>query len=236
MFDFDVERRLADTRNAGWMVTLVDLISLLLSFFVLVFAGSALPVPAWEATSRSLRTAFGGITGPAQPMAPAPPDVLPLAGDASSTAYLAAVIAAALGNDPAIAGDEHHVRGVVIDALGDSLVIALSRERVFYPQSGQITAEAAAVLGAIVPHLSRLDLPAIVAVETRGGDAERSLAFDRGRAMLAGLRARGAAPAAPVYIITERAGDARRQGQPCTAAAVLGQGRAAVVCLAGDGQ
>jgi flagellar motor protein MotB len=129
MFDFDVERHPADTRNAGWMVTLVDLISLLLSFFVLVYAGSALPVPAWEATSRSLRTAFGGITGPAQPMPPGPPAVSPHAGDASSTAYLAAVIAAALGNDPAITGDGHHDRGGVIDALGDGAEPANSHDQ-----------------------------------------------------------------------------------------------------------
>lgn len=243
MIDLDIAPPPPAAARAGWLVTLADLISLLLSFFILVYAGTALPVPAWEAAGRSLRLAFGGLADPPPPALAASSAA---AGSAATLAHLAAVLTSALANDPVMAslptagaaGEGHDGRAgaVTVDAFDNRLVVALSRERVFYPRSGQFLEEAADMLAAVIPHLGRLGMPITVAVEAAGSD--RELAFERGLALFDSLRARGMARGAPVFVLPRRDDDSghRHRPRPCAAAAAVEDGRAVVLCLAGDGR
>lgn len=244
MIDLDIAPPAPAAARTGWLVTLVDLISLLLSFFILVYAGSALPRPAWEVTGRSLRLAFGGLADPPPPPRPAIAANPAATGNAASLDHLAAVLAITLGGDPAIAsgpaagaagrrhGDGDRV--FAVDAFDGRLVIAVSRERVFYPRSGKFIEETEGMLTAVVPHLGRLDMPISVAVET--GSGGRELAFERGFALLGTLQAHGAAASAPVYVIPDRGDGGKRPRRPCAAAAAVGDGPAVVLCLTGDGR
>ncbi len=224
----------------GWLVTLIDLVSLLLSFFLLMYAGSSLPSSAWQDTGHALRQAFAGSRDAEPPSLLKTEAEDPNAATDSATDHLAAVLARLLASDPQIACEEpmpalvRRTCRVVVDVLNDRLVIALPQERVFYTHSGQLKEEAAAVFAALGPHLNRLDRPLLIAVEA--SEATRPFSFQRGRAVRAALRERGAGPVVPLFVTASRGKQARHQWQPCPAAAGLGSGGSVVVCLTGGGQ
>ncbi len=235
MIDLEGPHPAPPSHAGGWLVTLVDLVSLLLSFFLIVYAGSAVPTFAWRETSHALRQAFGGSADAPHATLLANADDTAHAAADITTDHLAAVLARVLASDPQIACDEtmpmalRRRCNVVVDALNERLVIALPHERVFYPHSGQLREETAAMLAALVPHLNRLDRPLAIAVEA--DDATRPFAFLRGRAVRTALRERGAGAVVPLFVIASREHQAWRQEQPCAAAASLGGSGSIVVCL-----
>jgi hypothetical protein len=85
--------------KANWMISLTDLMSLILAFFVLLFSTKSLNTQKWQDISDSLRTSF---------VATQPDDILPMALDeAAHTAlstsdgleYLQALFVRRLGSD-----------------------------------------------------------------------------------------------------------------------------------------
>lgn len=87
-------------RPPPWMISFVDLVSLLLSFMILVFAFSRLEGHAWTDAARAIRIAFGG---PAW-MRPdeTPPTTIEVTSDlpAVDLGYLALLVDARLGTRP----------------------------------------------------------------------------------------------------------------------------------------
>lgn len=219
-----------------WLVTLVDLVSILLTFFVLAFAGSAVPLPAWQTTSAALHATFGG----GDPAFPVSVFGNPTAPATEGSAYLAAVLAAVLAEGQWPSATPEPVsdlpRDLWVAEVGGSIVIALARKRVFYPHSGEMIPEAPQVLGAVVAHLARLQRPILVAVEAGSADGDRRLALQRAGVLGNRVRALAPASAAASYAIAAPAQGLRGEGAPCPGAVLFGAEAGLVLCIKGDGQ
>jgi hypothetical protein len=210
------------SRRAGWLVTLVDLITLLLCFFIISAATTTLPEPIWQAARQSLHTAFATMA-----LRPRDDVVTPAEGS-RDPAYLAAAMAAALRLEAA--GDTAVLPEIT--ASGGRVLLAFPCERVFYPQSGEITPEGARMLAGIVPYFDRLALTPIIAVEAAGKEPDRHFALRRGGALRQAI-ARGFTGNVDVYVVPGE-GERAFGGNACAAAGMPGDRGDMVLCLTGS--
>lgn len=95
----------ATSPSPGWMITFADLLSLLLSFFVLLFATTSINHQDWVRVMQPVTLYFGGKPA-ALPGAVAPAPVPPVA--TLDMNYLTATLRQLVAQDPGLAGATVH--------------------------------------------------------------------------------------------------------------------------------
>jgi chemotaxis protein MotB len=120
-----------------WMTTMVDLLALLVSFFVLMFATSQIRNESWRALSAGFQAALA--TGEAASIEvpeerPAPRVLKPQAADLD---YLHRLLVGKIAGDPVLSRAEVR-RG------SDAIVLAIPGDLLFRPDSAEVSAEAQA--------------------------------------------------------------------------------------------
>jgi len=127
----------------AWMLTFTDLVSLLLTFFVLMFSMSQLEIERWRAIAASLSAS---LDMPAAGHAPKEPARFAIGAASPRRAldldYLAAVVKQNLAANPLAAGIE-------VRRDGDRLLISVPADLAFAPGSAQLSARAEPMLAAI---------------------------------------------------------------------------------------
>jgi chemotaxis protein MotB len=137
--------------SAPWLISMTDLVSILLCFFIMIFSMSTLELDKWRKLT--------GMPGTAQPTAverPAPPPAAtpeiprveaPLGADLG---YLGNVLAGKLAADPLL-------HGALVARSPDGLVIALPSRLLFASGSDALSAPARAALDRLGDVLRALD-------------------------------------------------------------------------------
>lgn len=122
--------------STSWMITFADLVSLLLAFFVLLFAMSNVKTEKWQAVIETLSERLNPDTSRQRPVPAADFSVKWLIDpERLDLDYATAVVRDKLMNDAALAG-------VSIRRLKDRLVITLPGESLFEPRSVRLTPDA----------------------------------------------------------------------------------------------
>ena len=135
MSDMTPESQPART-SASWMITFADLVSLLLAFFVLLFAMSNVKTEKWQAVIETLSERLNPDTSRQRPVPAADFSVKWLIDpERLDLDYATAVVRDKLMSDAALAG-------VSIRRLKDRLVITLPGESLFEPRSARLTPDA----------------------------------------------------------------------------------------------
>lgn len=147
----------ADTASTAGMVTLIDLASLLLAFFVLSLSLSTYGPDHWQAAHASLARSFGPSTGVLS-------GALRQPASASSRSlrdpvYLATMLSRAAATDPSL-------QPIEVASVGNRVVLAISPQLVFFTHSGELLGEAMPILASVAQHLRYIPLPVTIAVET----------------------------------------------------------------------
>lgn len=136
--------------GASWMVTLVDLVSLMLAFFVLRFAMTHIDTPSFEAAAGSIALVLGQEVSVA---GQAPPVELSVSAERTqrgfSLGYLEPILDAKMSADPVL--DQARIA-----AAGEQLVIALPADLLFAVGEADLTREARAAVGVLSTALSTL--------------------------------------------------------------------------------
>ena len=136
--------------GASWMVTLVDLVSLLLAFFVLRFAMMTLDGPSFERAAGAIALVMGqevSVVGKS------PPVTVSIEAERTrrgfSLGYLEPVLEAKMSVDPVL-------RQAKISRAGEQLVIALPADLLFSLGDADLTRDARDAVGALSSALSTL--------------------------------------------------------------------------------
>ncbi|GHD60986.1 flagellar motor protein MotB [Thalassobaculum fulvum] len=136
----------------SWLVTLVDLVSLMLAFFVMRFAMTTLESPGFDATAASIALALGKTVSVAQQEA-TPPEPLGVEterrGAGFRLSYLEPLLEAKLARDPVL-------RAARIERAGDRLVIALPSDLLFVSGRADLTPGARAAVAELATALANL--------------------------------------------------------------------------------
>ncbi|MDF1793178.1 MAG: OmpA family protein [Thalassobaculaceae bacterium] len=136
--------------GASWMVTLVDLVSLMLAFFVLRFAMTTLDTPSFEKAAGAIALVLGQEVSVVER---APPVTLNVEAERTrrgfSLGYLEPVLEAKMANDPVL-------RLARIARAGDLLVIALPADLLFPVGAANLTRDARSAVGVLSSALSTL--------------------------------------------------------------------------------
>ncbi len=189
----------ADPSATNGMVTLIDLASLLLSFFVLSLSLSTYGPDHWQAVHQSLARSFGPGSG-AAPGSSRPPDWMSNRWT-NDPAYLAAVLARTVADDASL-------RPVKVVSVGNHVVLAIPPNMVFVTHSGGMTGEGTALLAAFAQRLRHIPLPVAVAVEADAkatGEDRWSPAIAAGREVASAL-AEGGYGGSPTVVAIGRGG------------------------------
>jgi len=110
--------------NSAWLITFVDLVGLIVIFFILLYAMSEVEREKWQGVSTTLSRVLGFDTGVARSTG-LPELATPARGGyGANLEYLAAVLERRLAEDDALAG-------VTIRRPGDGLAIALPSGMLF---------------------------------------------------------------------------------------------------------
>jgi len=121
---------------AMWLVIMIDLLALLVSFFVMLFSTSQIELEAWRAlTSR----AQGGVSATVAPIVPPDDRAAPrtLAPRAADLDYLHRLLADKTANHPAL-------REAKLRRAADRIVLALPGDLLFRPDSAELSERARA--------------------------------------------------------------------------------------------
>lgn len=117
----------------SWLVTLVDLVSLMLAFFVMRFAMTSIESPRYEAAAASIALALGKTVS-VSPVQEAPPEPLGVetgrSGAGFRLSYLEPLLRTKFGRDPVLGSAR-------IERAGERLIIALPSDLLF--DSGRAT-------------------------------------------------------------------------------------------------
>jgi chemotaxis protein MotB len=141
------------TNKSAWMVTFTDLVALMLTFFVMLFAMMSIEQAKWQNLTDSLAQHLDRISPPAAPspdIALDVPDVRVAPG--ADLDYLAALLDRRIAELPALAGG-------TVDRQVDRLVLALPSDLLFAPGTAapQEAARAAVFeLGGLLRHVDNL--------------------------------------------------------------------------------
>ena len=168
-----------------WLITIVDLITLLLTFFVLLFSMSHVKPERYQALAQSYGEAFAPV-GPAAP-ARKLPRIAATAGD--NLGYLQAVLKTAFAGSP-------ELRDVVFRLTPQYLMLTLPATALFQPDSGSFSDSAKTPVFDLSGELSNLNnriaIAGTAAMSRRdGGIAGWELAMARAQAMADALAAAG---------------------------------------------
>ena len=136
--------------GASWMVTLVDLVSLMLAFFVLRFAMTTLDTPSFEQAAGAIALVLGQQVSVVEQD---PPITLSVEAERTrrgfSLGYLEPVLEAKMADDPVL-------RQARIARAGEQLVIALPADLLFPVGGADLTREASGAVGVLSTALSTL--------------------------------------------------------------------------------
>ncbi|MDG2285787.1 MAG: flagellar motor protein MotB [Alphaproteobacteria bacterium] len=134
-----------------WLVTFIDLISLLLAFFVMMYSMSSMSLPAWQAFTASLNKAE--IEKPAKTRTLPP---TPIAADADrpgrgvDVRYLRRILESGMARETTLAL-------AVLRQRGGKLVLSLPGDLFFAPGGASVLVSGSAALFALAETLSNLD-------------------------------------------------------------------------------
>lgn len=211
-----------------WLVTMVDLVSLLLTFMILLFACSRLDGQGWTEAASAIRTTFGGPAWMRPEPLPQPTIETPSAPPAIDLGYLALLIEARLTG-----------------ARGAGWVhLAADRLRIMLPTNsstggwlagGQVKTKQLRQLGAILANIGNavvieVGLPFDAAAEENAGARAWEAALRHGNSMAAVLMRLGVAPARiAVFVTTTAGGTSSLTASPMTTAPAPAAGIAIVV-------
>lgn len=135
----------------NWMITLVDLVSLMLAFFVMRFAMTTLESPRFDAAAASIAVALGTTVAP--PGHTAPPEPLGVeserTGQGFRLSYLEPLLAAKLARDPLL-------QATRIRRDGDRLVLSLPADLLFEGGRADLGSEARAAVAELTTALAVL--------------------------------------------------------------------------------
>ena len=119
--------RIEAKHNLAWMVTFTDLVSLMLTFFVLLFSMSNIKVDRWNDVIDALSQSLNPSSTKAQSSATASFNIATLFRKrAINLDYLTSVLDEAVANDPLLVNSQ-------LMRLEDRLVIALPGDLLFEP-------------------------------------------------------------------------------------------------------
>jgi len=134
----------------GWLVTFVDLVSLMLAFFVMRFAMTTLDAPRFEEVAASMTLALGRTVSAVEQ---APPVTLGVEterrGPGFRLSYLEPLLQAKLAADPVL-------RGAQIVPSGERLIIALPSDLLFDGGRADLTPAARAAVAELATALITL--------------------------------------------------------------------------------
>ena len=136
-----------DTR---WMVTFADLVALLLTFFVMLYAMQLIEGDKWQALIESLTMSLNPGEAPKEARPVAELNSQGMSKDrAINLGYLEAILTDNVVRDS-------RLRGLALNSFDDRLVIVLPKNVMFPPNGAMLTEEAKKVmfsLGAVLGHL-----------------------------------------------------------------------------------
>lgn len=136
--------------GASWLVTLVDLVSLMLAFFVLRFAMTTLDTPSFEKAAGSISLVLGKQVSVVEQ---APPQELSVEAERTrrgySLAYLEPVLRAKMAEDPVL-------QAARIGRAGERLIIALPADLLFPIGAAGLTEGARRAVGVLSTALATL--------------------------------------------------------------------------------
>ena len=116
-----------------WMLTFADLMSLLLTFFVLLFSMSQIKVESWQAVVESLSQQRDPFSSAAESRPDAdrnmPKEIEPRTYDLG---YLETVIGEKLRSDPVLANS-------IVQRIGNRLIVSLSSDMLFDDNDAKLT-------------------------------------------------------------------------------------------------
>jgi chemotaxis protein MotB len=135
-------------RQRLWMVTFVDLATLLLAFFVLMFSMSNVDPARYQALAAAYGKAFGSLARDGDEPKIDLPEIAAVSGE--NLSYLAAVLSATFAQAPSLRGVEFHL-------TSQYLKLSLPDQEFFEPGSGIFKAEAMATVFDLGGVLSNLD-------------------------------------------------------------------------------
>lgn len=150
-----VTRRRNGRRNnkqgVTWMLTFVDLVSLLLAFFVLLFSMSSPDAPQWEAFTASLRSTFSSDSEIRAREAPMPESFESEdPGPGFDLGYLRRLLEAAMSRDAIL-------RDATIAAKDGRLVLSVASDVFFRPGSAALQASGEGALFNLAVALTQID-------------------------------------------------------------------------------
>jgi chemotaxis protein MotB len=130
----------ADGPKTAWMITFADLVSLMLTFFVLLFSMSSVKIDQWDAMIDTMTQTLnpGKITTVAAATAKFNIGTI-FRRQATNLDYLSGVLSAGVANDPLLSSSR-------IMQLDDRLVIALPGDLLFPPGKATMPDEARSAL------------------------------------------------------------------------------------------
>ncbi len=171
-------------KSQPWLITFADLLSLMLTFFVLLFSMTEVKVEAWQPVVDTLAIKFDSAT-PREPGTRQFPTVVPklLVPTAVDLRYLKAVLAEKLSGGSAF-------DGWILTQLDDRIVISLKARDLFEPGTATLTEQARLIAGDLAELLqtirNRVQVNAYLAPDGSGDAAmgmgwrkslERAVAF-----------------------------------------------------------
>ncbi len=122
--------------SRAWMITFTDLVSLMLTFFVLLFAMSHVKIGDWQSTIQALSQSLNPSRQPVTGLSSAPYNIATsFRRQAVDLDYLASVLGQAIRADAGLAG------GKVV-RLEDQVVISLPGDLLFAPSQTQLSERA----------------------------------------------------------------------------------------------
>ena len=131
-----------------WMVTFVDLATLLLAFFVLMFSMSNVEPARYQAVAAAYGEAFGSLARDGDEPKIELPEIATIPGE--NLSYLAAVLSATFAQAPSLRGVEFHL-------TSQYLKLSLPDQEFFETGSGIFRAEAMTTVFDLGGVLSNLD-------------------------------------------------------------------------------
>ena len=136
--------------GASWMVTLVDLVSLMLAFFVLRFAMTTVDSPSFEKAAGAIALVLGREVSVVKDT---PPVELSVSAEQTrrgfSLGYLEPILGAKMAVDPVLSQAR-------IARAGDQLIIALPADLLFPVGAAELTRDARSAVGILSTALATL--------------------------------------------------------------------------------
>ncbi len=146
-------RRLGETRDlsGAWLISFTDLMALMVTFFVLLFAMTHPREQEWQGFSETMQTNFNRFYGDG--LGRGPEDTISIDridyNQALDLSYLKALMESLLAEQPALAS-------IILSEQPDSLVLSLPGDALFEPGRAEVKGEGDKMVYALAMTLRRL--------------------------------------------------------------------------------